>query len=133
MRPLRWPRLWLGLWGAAIFAVVALSLATPPQSALEFPQGSDKLLHFTAYFSLSFSAIQLFSSARGQMLAALGLIALGGVLEWAQGALVPEARSAALLDGAANAAGVLMGMACRATRAAIWLQRLEARLEPLRP
>ena len=59
--------------------------------------------------------------------------ALGGVLEWAQGALVPEARSADLLDGAANAAGVLMGMAWRGTRAAIWLQRLEARLAPLRP
>ncbi|HRO88492.1 MAG TPA: VanZ family protein [Chiayiivirga sp.] len=128
MRPLRWPRLWLGLWCAAVLAVIVLSLVPPPPMATQMPRDSDKLLHFSAYFALAFSAMQLFASLRTRWIVAIGLVALGLALEWAQGVLVPEARSADALDGLANALGVLAGLSLGATGAALWLLRLESRL-----
>ena len=128
MRPLRWPRLWFGLWCAAVLAVIVLSLVPPPPMAVQMPRDSDKLLHFFAYFALAFSGMQLFASMRVRWAVAGVLVALGLALEWAQGALVPEVRSADALDGLANALGVLAGLSLGATGAALWLLRLESRL-----
>ncbi len=127
MRPLRWPRLWLGLWCAAVLAVIVLSLVPPPMTT-QMPRDSDKLLHFLAYFALSLAALQLFAAARLQWTVVFCLIALGLALEWAQGTLVPEARSADVRDGLANALGVLAGLSLRGTGAARWLLLLESRL-----
>lgn len=125
MRPLRWPRLWLAVWGVAVLSVIALSLLPPPDAGLDLPRNSDKLMHFSAYLALMFSAVQLFAGAPCQRAVAVGLVVLSCTLEWAQGALVPEARSADVLDGVANSLGVIVGFALRRTPAAHWLQRLE--------
>lgn len=128
MRALRWPRFWLGLWLVAIAAVIVLSLLPPPPMPLETPQDFDKLLHFVAYFGLGFSAVQLFSSRRALVLASIGLIALGVLLEWAQGNWVPQIRSADPWDALANTLGVLAGTVLATTPLARCLLRLEQTL-----
>ena len=110
MRALRWPRVWLGLWLLAIAVVAVLSLLPAPHMPLETPQNFDKLLHFLAYFGLAFSAVQLFSSRRALVFVSLGLIALGVLLEWAQGAWLPHLRYADGWDAVANTLGVGAGV-----------------------
>lgn len=126
MQSLRWPRAWLGLWIAAIVIVIALSLVPPPPMPMEPPRDFDKLLHFAAYFSLAFAAIQLFARRRVLVCVAVGLVVLGMLMEWAQGALVPEIRSADPWDALANTVGVLVGMVFVATPLARCLQKLES-------
>lgn len=128
MRELRWPHFWLGLWLAAVGAVIVLSLLPPPAMAVQAPRNADKLLHFCAYFALAFAALQLFERRAILIACALGLIGLGLVLEWAQGALVPDIRSADPWDGLANSLGVLGAMALVRTPLASCLQELERRL-----
>ncbi len=128
MRPLRWPRFWLGLWIAAILAVVALSLIPPPPMPFEPPRNFDKLEHLLAYAALAFCAVQLFAQRHALVLAATGLVALGIALEFAQGLLVPGLRQMDAADALANTLGVALGMACAATPLARTLQRLEARM-----
>lgn len=125
MRPLRWPRLWLGLWLCAIAAVIALSLVPPPPMPMETPHHFDKLLHFFAYFALAFGAVQVFSRWRWLAGVALGLIALGIAMEWAQATLVPHLRMLDPWDALANAVGVLAGMATAATPLAGCVRRIE--------
>ena len=128
MRNLRWPRFWLGLWISAIAAVIVLSLVPPPSVPLEATLHIDKLLHFFAYFALAFGAVQLFRRGRTHACIALGLIALGIALEWAQGTLVPHLRMFDLWDALANLLGVLAGMALAATPLAGCVQGIESRL-----
>ena len=125
MRPLRWPRVWLGVWLLAIAAVIALSLLPPPSVPVDAPPNVDKLLHFSAYFGLAFSAVQLFSSRRALFLSALGLIALGILMEWAQGSWVPHIRSADPWDALANSLGVAVGTLLAATPLSRCLVRIE--------
>lgn len=125
MRALRWPRLWLGLWLLAITSVIVLSLIPPPPMPIEAPKDFDKLLHCTAYFALAFSAVQLFDRGRTLLWVALGLVVLGGLLEWAQGAFAPEVRMADPWDALANTIGVVLGMATQATPLRACLLRLE--------
>ena len=86
LKPFRWPRLWVGLWCLAIVAVAVLSLVNlsglPP-----VPVGGDKVEHFLAYALLSASAMQLFATRRACIVVALLLVAMGVVLEFAQGTL----------------------------------------------
>ena len=90
-------------WAAAI---VYFSLAPGlPESGVA---GGDKLAHFLAYAGLTFWFSQFyFHSAR--LACALGFAAMGVALEFAQGAL--GYRSFELADMAANALGVLVGLA----------------------
>lgn len=125
MRALRWPRVWLGLWLLAIAVVAVLSLLPAPHMPLETPQNFDKLLHFLAYFGLAFSAVQLFSSRRALVFVSLGLIALGVLLEWAQGAWLPHLRYADEWDAVANTLGVVAGVLLATTPLARCLLRLE--------
>ncbi len=125
MRTLRWPRFWLGLWIAAIIVVIVLSLVPPPPLAMEMPEDSDKLLHFLAYFGLALAATQLFETGLAMVVAAVGLVGLGVSLEWAQGALMPQYRSADAMDALANTLGVGCGSALWFTALARCLQRLE--------
>ena len=113
LRPLRHRRFWLGLWSGAVIVVIALCLLPPPPLAL--PQDSDKLEHFLAYFLLAASAVQLFASRRALWVVAFALLAMGVMIEWAQGALT-------------DSLGLLAGMALAFTP----LRNLLARLQPLR-
>ncbi len=127
VRPqLRWPRVWLAVWGVAILAVIVLSLVPPPPMPMEPPKDFDKLLHFAAYFALAFSAVQIFERRASLVWVTVGLIALGFGLEWAQGALAPNVRMADGWDGLADTLGVVAGMALYLTP---W-RNLLLRLEP---
>lgn len=108
LKPFRRPRLWLGLWAAAVLVVVVLSLTPPPPMAL--PQHGDKVEHLLAYAALMAGAVQLLAG-RGRLLAcALALAALGVGLELAQGAFTAN-RMADPADALANAGGVALGLA----------------------
>lgn len=128
MRSLRWPRTWLALWLMSILTTIIASLISPPTMPSVAPASIDKLLHFLAYFVLAFAAVQLFASRSLLLVTAVGLITLGVMLEWAQGALLPDIRTADPWDALANTLGVLFGMSLYATRLASWLQQIEQRI-----
>lgn len=108
LKPLRRPRLWLGLWCCAIALVVMFSLLPAPDLP-GVPPGGDKLEHFLAYGLLAAGAVQLFAT-RGALRAGIGLIALGIALEIAQG-LFTATRMMDAWDALANTLGVLAGLA----------------------
>ena len=90
-------------WAAAI---VYFSLAPGlPESGVE---GGDKLAHFLAYAALAYWFSQFYFH-NTRLAYALGFAAMGVGLEFAQGAL--GYRSFDLADMAANALGVLAGLA----------------------
>jgi len=109
LKPLRHPRLWLGAWICALLATVVASLL-PVFLLPMLPPGSDKLEHFGGYALLAAAAVQLFAGLRALSRAALGLVALGVVLEIAQGAFTAT-RQMDAFDALANTCGVLLGMA----------------------
>ncbi|MEG3193193.1 VanZ family protein [Lysobacter sp. D1-1-M9] len=132
LRRLQRPRLWLAIGLAALLAVVAVSLS--PASSLPAPAmlGFDKFAHLVTYAALSAYAVMLLSRMRAQALAGLALVLIGIMLEVGQGWLT-ETRAADRADALANALGVLLGLLVSATRAARWLQKLDARLGPGSP
>jgi VanZ family protein len=89
-------------WAATI---VWLSLMPSPPT-IDMTQG-DKLGHFLAYGILMFWFCQLYRSWRVRLGYALGFVALGVTLEFAQRAL--GTRSYELFDMVANALGVALG------------------------
>jgi VanZ family protein len=125
LKPLRRPRLWLGLWIAAIAALIVVCLI-PLDSLPPLPENSDKVEHLLGYFLLAAAAVQLFGSCRSLSLAAMGLIALGIGIEFAQG--YTAYRSSDPADALANTLGVLLGMATVLTPWRDLLLRIEARL-----
>ena len=108
LKPLRRPRLWLGLWWCGIAAVVLCSLL-PAFLLPEVPQGGDKLEHFGAYALLAMAAVQLFTPRRALLRAGIGLVALGIALEIAQG-LFTTTRQMDVYDALANTLGVMAGL-----------------------
>jgi VanZ family protein len=92
---------------------------TPHPPAMET---SDKLLHILAYFGLAGLASTALRYRRAVILAALGLIAFGGVLEILQ---MFTGRDAELMDEVANGIGVLSG-----TCAGLLFLRLVGAREP---
>lgn len=125
LKPFRHPRAWLGLWLAAVAAVIVLSLVNlsglPP-----VPEGGDKVEHFLAYGLLSAAAVQLFPDRRACALIGLGLVAVGIGLEFAQ-ELLTASRMGDPRDAAANTLGVVSGLLTLFTPLRHLLQRLEAR------
>ena len=119
------PRLWLGIWIFGWVLAIALSLLRPPPLGLDMPEG-DKVGHLLAYGALSAWAVMLFATRRGWLLAALGLVALGIGLEFAQGALT-DYRLRDPRDAFANTLGVLLGLGVAMTRMQGWLQALDRR------
>ena len=105
-------RLYLAAGWAWAAAIVWLSL-TPAPPPIDVSHG-DKAGHFFAYAGLMFLFAQLYAR---RVLFALGFIAMGVALEFAQGAT--GYRSFDLLDMMANALGVLAGWG-----AALILRRL---------
>lgn len=124
LRDFHRPRLWLGLWIAALFAVIVLSLIPPP--SMRVPAGTDKVEHFLAYAALSAYAAMLFARRRMQAIAAAGLIVMGVGLEVAQATLT-DSRMADSADAFANTLGVLAGLLTAVTPMARWLQRIDQR------
>ena len=104
-----WSLLWPTLWWLAVLLVVALSLVPTPQG-LDLPRNTDKVQHLLAYGVLAAAAVQVFRPGRVLLLVAVGLCALGVMLEFAQGAMTAY-RQADPADALANATGVLLGMA----------------------
>ena len=96
----------LAIGWAAVAVVVYLSL-TPAPPQVELDHG-DKLGHFLAYASLTWWFGQ-FYSYRARAACALGFVAMGIALEFAQGAL--GYRSLELADMAANTLGAAAGWA----------------------
>jgi VanZ family protein len=88
----------------AIVVVIWGELAASEPKLIE--NANDKLLHFIAYFGLAAMAAMGFKARRTVILACLGLIVLGGVLEIIQGFI---GRDMSLYDEVANGAGVLAG------------------------
>ena len=125
MRDFRRPRLWLGLWVFGWALCIALSLL--PAVPLPGPQGSDKVGHFLAYFTLTAWAVALFRTRGAHLLAALSLVVLGVAMELAQATLT-TVRLGDLRDALANTAGVALGLSLSFTPAATWLLRLDRRL-----
>lgn len=124
MREFRHPRLWLGLWAFGWVLCVVLSLVP----SLPLPgQGSDKIGHFLAYFTLTAWAVSIFRTRGAHLLAALSLVALGVAMELAQATLT-TVRLGDLRDALANTAGVALGLSLSFTPAATLLQRLDKRL-----
>ncbi len=108
LKPLRWPRCWLALWWLAVLGTIVVCLIPPPPIPL--PENSDKVEHFLAYFLLAASAVQIYQRRAALIWAAVGLVALGIGIEFAQGALTVN-RMADPMDALANSVGVLAGMA----------------------
>ncbi|MDY0979994.1 VanZ family protein [Stenotrophomonas sp. CFBP8994] len=108
LKPLRFPRVWLGLWWLAIAVTIVVCLIPPPPLAL--PQNSDKVEHFLAYFLLASAAVQIYRTRASLLWAGAGLVLLGVGIEFLQGALTTD-RMADPMDALANSIGVVVGMA----------------------
>lgn len=114
--------LWRGLGWLGVAGLVMLSLLPLPQIGPELPQG-DKWGHLLAYASLSLYFAQWAASTRQRALQALGLLALGALLELLQG--LTGYRRGEWLDLLANGAGVLLGASLALGPAGRWLRRLD--------
>jgi VanZ family protein len=125
LREFRRPGLWLGLWCAAIVAVIVASLIPPPKMTV--PHGFDKVEHLLGYLLLSAGAVLLFARRGTQLKAGLGLVAMGIVLEFAQAGLT-QTRAAEPADALANASGVVLGLLLSFSPMARGLQWLDRRL-----
>ena len=114
--------MWLGLWVLALVAVCVVCLV-PLDGLPPLPDNSDKVEHLLTYFVLAAGAVQLFGGSRVLFVSALGLVALGIGIEFAQG--MTAYRSADPWDALANSIGVLLGMATRLTPWRDLLLRIE--------
>jgi VanZ family protein len=122
MRPLRWPRVWLGAWALMIVAVIVLSLI--PKPPIPQPLVIGKLDHLIAYFALAAFAMQLYLRPRAQLVAAFAMVLLGIALELAQGYLTTY-RHMAVYDALIDTLGVALGTALAWTPLAGILLRIE--------
>ncbi len=127
VKPLRHPRLWLGLWWLALLLVVVACLV-PLRDLPPLPPGGDKIEHFLAWFLLAAGAVQLFRGRRALWRAAIGLVLLGVAVEIAQGAFT-STRSMDPMDALADALGVLLGSATALTPLRDLLLRMDRRRE----
>lgn len=123
MLPLRFPRLWLSLgWMAVAFAIFVCLV---PMSRLPQPPGvSDKTEHFVAYLLLSLWFAGIYPRAR-YWLIALGLLVLGVLIEFAQGAM-HYGRQADIHDVFANSTGIVAGLLLCWWWLGGWAQRIES-------
>ena len=125
LREFRRPAWWLGVWIALQAATVAVCLVPIPPVSTRV-QHFDKVEHLVGYAVLAAYAAMLFASRRALGLAAIGLIALGAIIEVLQS--MTSWRSADGGDLVANALGVGLGMLVAATPLRATLQQLDRRL-----
>jgi VanZ family protein len=98
-------RLWIA--GGVFLIVTIIYLSLTPVAIEIKVQAGDKLGHLLAYGALMAWWSQLCVSTSTRLRLGLGFVALGAVIEIAQG--FTPARSPELLDLAADIAGVLLG------------------------
>jgi VanZ family protein len=108
------------VWVLAILAVAIGSLE--PKLAPPSAHDLDKLVHFGAYGLLAFLPVANFRPGLGRWAAVLLVLGLGWGLEFAQ-AHVPG-RDFSVVDGIANASGVLTGSLLAYTVRAFWGRRV---------
>ncbi|HQR23758.1 MAG TPA: VanZ family protein [Steroidobacteraceae bacterium] len=126
MLPLRYRGWWIALSAALIAYLIYGSLVPIPP--LPMPGNFDKLEHFVVYAGLAIWFTGLFPRSRyGGVVLVLLLIA--GSLEIAQG-LMHMGRQADVLDMAANATGVGIGLVCALVLTGNWARRVESWLGP---
>lgn len=125
LRPLRWPRLWIGAWVVMILGVIVLSLM--PSPPIPGPLTIDKFDHGLAYFCLAAMAVQLFDTRALWLAAALWCVTLGIAMELAQGFLTSY-RGMSAYDALIDAIGVALGLATGWTPLRDVLQKIDARL-----
>jgi VanZ family protein len=106
----------------ALVATVYLSLEPASQSGID--DGRDKVEHLTTYAALTLWFTGFVPRERSLPIA-LGLAALGGVLELLQAAM-QLGRSAEWLDFAANCTGVGLGWLVARTLSGGWACRVTA-------
>jgi VanZ family protein len=125
--PLRLRAVWLAIAWLLVAAVIYLSVTPQP---LEIPvDEGDKYGHLLAYGTLMLWFAQLYERS-ARWVAALGFIALGVALEYVQRST--GYRSFDVWDMAADAAGVLTGLALAPPRLPNFLEVTE-RVLRLRP
>jgi VanZ family protein len=121
-RSLAYRRHWLVLGLVLVFAVIVSSLAPWVSTPGTYP-GFDKMEHVAAYLVLMVWFAGLHPRHAWRWLA-LALLAMGVLLELAQGAM-HLSRTADVRDVVANAAGVGLGVVASAAGLASWPYRLE--------
>lgn len=97
--------MWLGAGWLGVAIVTYFSLVPNPP-AIDFKEG-DKVQHLVAYASLMLWFAQVQTEPAERRVTALLLVALGVVLELAQG--LTGYRSLSFVDMAANTGGVALG------------------------
>lgn len=120
---LRFRRLWLSAGWLMVAAVVIASLVPIPGEIS--PGGSDKAVHMAMYGVLMLWFAGLYWAQSRRFRIALGLIAMGVLLEVLQGAT--DYRTFEYADMAANAAGVGFGWIASLSplaRVHEWFERL---------
>ena len=123
LKPFARPQRWLGLWWTMIALVIVGSLL-PALLLPNLPAGSDKIEHLLGYAVLSAMAVQLFAGRTALLRACGGLVAMGVLIEIAQGTLTTT-RAMDPWDALANTLGVLAGLATALTPMRNALLKLE--------
>jgi VanZ family protein len=121
---LRYRRWWQAAGYALIIVLTVNSLVRWPELA-EAPANFDKWAHAGAYLVLTLWFCGAHERHQWPFVAG-GLLLLGAAIEYAQGRT--GYRQADLLDMAANAAGIAVGLMLAAAGAGGWCRWLEARL-----
>ena len=109
LKPFVRPQRWLGAWWAMVLAVIVGSML-PALLLPDVPRGGDKVQHLLGYFVLAAVAVQVFAGRRALLRAGGGLVAMGVLIEIAQGTLTTT-RAMDPWDALANTLGVLAGLA----------------------
>lgn len=111
VKPLRHRNAWLALWLFAVTVLVVVCLLPSPD--LPNLHVSDKLEHAAAFALLAGSAVQLFER-RALLMVAIGLLALGAGIEFAQ-ALFTTTRAMEAADVVADTVGIVIGLSIALT------------------
>ena len=90
----------------ALYVLLVIFVSLVPSEGVA-PWHIDKIGHFLAYAGMAILALLTFDSGIARISALLLAVALGAALEWGQ-SFVPG-HDMSLLDGIANALGVLSG------------------------
>lgn len=101
-------RVWRVAFWSAVGAGIVLALWPQPGPDEPWLPGADKIEHALAFAVLVWTGRR--AGYRNALALAIGLLALGGAIELAQG-LVTTTRTADLLDWFGDAAGIALGFA----------------------
>jgi hypothetical protein len=121
---LRWHRAWVALGGAIMLWVLWMALRPDPGITLDVPYG-DKLLHATTFTCLMGWWGNVYRERRARCWAALGCLAFGVFIEFAQWLDPP--RDADALDVLADGVGIVIALLLLRTSLASVLASVEAR------